>query len=799
MGTPPIMSRPGGVPGQPMAGMPQGLDIWGILQRRKYLVALFCLAGAVLGYFYFTRAPEVYSSETRLMVTTQAPPVIVDGNLKVESQSMAKHASLISSEMVLAQAATNGNFSSMKTFQGVSYPADRLLEMLRVNTGEDETVTITCDGPEPEELPRILNQIVETYQSVIKEDSQSFGEKTMGLIEQLADQLSSEKDDAEIDRQELWVQLGIEETDGEGHAINPFARQLTQLQTQIDEAQLKLAELEERGELLKKNLAKDEEGNPDPARLKIAALEASEYLKLSRSKFDEAGPGGDFSQELEARSRVQKQIWDAENKVQQLGLERATMMRTLGSGNPKIATIDQQISFYNNQRSTLEAELEQINNELKQQMQGGEKPTENDAIASLSELRDQENREWIRLYQIKLEQEHETLLSSLEQLEKKQDEISRRAQGINTGIARLNQLDTEIREKREAVDTILGKLSEMNILNNNYTMTTVRKLDDPRMGAQIAPSLPKLVGMGVALGFLAGLGLSILIDQGELSFHSPNEIFEKLHLPVVGRIPRINVKAIEPEMGHASLVVAHKPAATASEAFRDIRTAMFFRSNLEDIKTILLTSPSPGDGKSTTIGNLAISIAQAGKKVVLVDADFRRPRVHRYFDQELEPGLLNVLSGEMKLKEAIQKAKLQKNLYLVPSGGRPGNPGELVTSEAFRNVIEALREKFEYVLIDSPPVLPVSDPATIASIVDGVYLVTRIRKGVKLTATKAKETLDRVGANWMGVIVNGLDENPHYSEYGYQYGGYSYYGGLYGRYYDSTHKVYRDNVTGDET
>ncbi|MEM7785798.1 MAG: CpsD/CapB family tyrosine-protein kinase, partial [Planctomycetota bacterium] len=154
----------------------------------------------------------------------------------------------------------------------------------------------------------------------------------------------------------------------------------------------------------------------------------------------------------------------------------------------------------------------------------------------------------------------------------------------------------------------------------------------------------------------------------------------------------------------------------------------------------------------------------------------------------------DVLSGDLSLRESIQPCQVQENLFLLTTGGRPKNPGELVTSEAFRELIEALRGRFDYVLIDSPPVLPVADPATIASFADGVFMVTRIRKGVKLTAQKAKETLDRVGANWLGVIVNGIDENPHYSEYGYQYGGYSYYGGYgygYGRYYDYSERTPR--------
>jgi len=381
------------------------------------------------------------------------------------------------------------------------------------------------------------------------------------------------------------------------------------------------------------------------------------------------------------------------------------------------------------------------------------------------------------MYQLKLQHEQGRLLNNLQALKEEIDTYSAKAKMVAAGITKLNLLQNQIDEKGVLVNGFVNKLSEVSILSkDNYSTTSVKILNEPKFGAKIAPSLPKSLALGTVLASLLGLGLAILVDQSELAFRSPAEIFERLQIPVVGRIPRINIRQIDAAQGHASLVAAHKPAATASESFRDVRTGLFFRSNVDDVKTILFTSPSPGDGKSTTTANIAISIAQAGKKVCLIDADFRRPRVHQYFGQELTPGLLGVLSGELELDE-----------------------GELVTSEEFRNLIEALREKFDYVLIDSPPVLPVSDPATIASIADGVYLVTRIRKGVKLTSQKAKESLDRVGANWLGVIVNGVDENPHYSEYGYQYGNYSYYGGVYGRYHDNSAQAYRDKIATSPT
>jgi capsular exopolysaccharide synthesis family protein len=233
-------------------------------------------------------------------------------------------------------------------------------------------------------------------------------------------------------------------------------------------------------------------------------------------------------------------------------------------------------------------------------------------------------------------------------------------------------------------------------------------------------------------------------------------------------------------IGSSSLVAANHPNSAGAESFRTIRTHLFYDIATNGTKTIMITSPSPGDGKSTVACNLAISIAQTGKRVALVDADLRRPRVHQHFGISDKVGLMNVLKGETSLKEALQPTFL-RNLFVLPCGHRPKNPGEVVTSENFAKVIELLRSGFDIVILDTPPVIPVADPVSIASLVDGVYLVFRIRRGVKITASRAKESLSQVNARLLGVIVNGLDENPHYNDYG----GYSQYPmyGNYGRLY----------------
>ena len=790
------------IPAAMAGGGASGFDIWGPIQRRKYLIALFVLLGALGGYLYYINCPKTYSSSTRLMITTNTPPSMLDGDRRQAKESLEKHASLVASELILEDAINEGNLEQLEVFENTSYPLGQLTEMLSVIPETKETMILVCSGSTPHELPRILNAITDSYEKTIKEDSLAIGQKMVSLIQRLADKLSDKKEIASEQRDQLWQSLNIQEFDKDGLAINPHNRQLSILQTQRDEMKLKLSEILDRQNLLAKNLELDKETEDvDPERISIAALEARDYLRLTPKPYQEEALGGsqvarNLTPELQRRQSLTNQVWDLELKIDQQRFLRADLSSRFGKGYDKIISIDKQIARFETRRKELARELAEINKYIENQMRDAEaKPEEKVERMTLEMFRANEEREWVGKYRLRLKQEQAQQEANIKAIERQIDDVSRKARAASAQIVKLNRLSNEIKQKDEAVTAITEKLAEIDVVNNNYTMTNIKILDRPKQGVLVAPSLPKSLALGAMIAFVLGLGLAILVDQSELAYRNPAEIFDRIQVPVVGRIPRINTRQIEPALGHPSLIAAHKPAATASESFRDVRTALFFRANMDDVKTILFTSPSPGDGKSTTICNLAISIAQAGKKVILMDADFRRPRIHQYFGQELNPGLMDVLNGELPLKDAIQTAELQENLFLLPSGGRPQNPGELVTSEAFSNLIDALREKFDYVLIDSPPVLPVSDPATISSLVDGVYLVTRIRKGVKLTTQKAKETLDRVGANWMGVIVNGLDENPHYSEYGYQYGSYSYYGGIYGRYYDSANRTYRDKIT----
>lgn len=196
-----------------------------------------------------------------------------------------------------------------------------------------------------------------------------------------------------------------------------------------------------------------------------------------------------------------------------------------------------------------------------------------------------------------------------------------------------------------------------------------------------------------------------------------------------------------------SVMTFHKPRSTISEAYRAVRTGLNFGIRGEGHRVIQVTSPDPGDGKSTFTANLAVSLAQTGKCVLLVDADFRRPRVAKIFGVDPSIGLCGAIQGLADFHDVIMPSGVQ-NLWLMPSGPYP-NPSELLGSQRFREVVDMLRDDYDYVLIDTPPVLAVTDPCVVAPRVDGVVLLIRITKDVRPHARRTVESLhELVQTSW---------------------------------------------------
>ena len=298
----------------------------------------------------------------------------------------------------------------------------------------------------------------------------------------------------------------------------------------------------------------------------------------------------------------------------------------------------------------------------------------------------------------------------------------------------------------------------------------VEDVTKPTDGIQIAPVLIQSLLLGAVFGLLLGCGLGLWAELADRSFRSPADIRRLLGLPVLGHIPPIRISEPpenKPIAALDAILAAHlRPRAAESEAVRGIRTQLLFSTSGREHQVLQVTSPSPGDGKSTLAANLAISLAKSNKRVVLVDCDFRKPRVHRMFAlSHPELGLASVVADQADLGAAVQGCEIE-NLSLLPCGPRPANPAELLTAPKFQEILDDLRANYDFVILDTPPVLAVSDPAAVAPRADGIILVFRMTKDARPAAERAKDDLTAVGGQIIGVVVNASTDR----EMGYGYG-----------------------------
>lgn len=214
------------------------------------------------------------------------------------------------------------------------------------------------------------------------------------------------------------------------------------------------------------------------------------------------------------------------------------------------------------------------------------------------------------------------------------------------------------------------------------------------------------------------------------------------------------------------LVTVTNPKSPISEQYRTIRTNIQFSMIDKPFKTIACTSPSPGEGKSTTIANLAVTFAGQGQKVLLIDADLRKPTLHQIMEVDNQKGLTTLIAKSTNITEAILATKI-KNLYLLPSGPIPPNPSELLGSKMLKILLSGLSKKFDLILFDTPPILAVTDAQILGSSCDGVILVLKSGQTERKNLVKAKELLDRVQVNVIGSVINAATKSVYNDDYYY--------------------------------
>ena len=360
------------------------------------------------------------------------------------------------------------------------------------------------------------------------------------------------------------------------------------------------------------------------------------------------------------------------------------------------------------------------------------------------------------------------------------------ANKLNDSAVRYTIMKREAESSRELYDGLLKKLKEAGVLAG-LRSTNLVVVDPARSSANPArPSYPMNLGLGLGVGLLGGIGLAFAREGLDSTIRTPEQVEAVSGLPAVGIIPELTA-------GSGWRRLAKKPgvdcniqdsaSSRLAESYRALRTALLFSNGDAPPKVILVTSALPQEGKTTVSLNSAITLAHQGARVLLIDADLRRPELHSFLGTPAQPGLSELLSCEAKLPfEAAESPKVP-DLFLLPVGRHRPNAAEILGSVRMRRLLDGCRERFDFVVIDSPPVLAVTDAVVLSKSADAVLLVLRSAQTGEQSLLRARDLLRRVNAKIAGVLVNRA--NLHSSDY---YDSYRYLNGRLGeRYYGAQH------------
>jgi len=712
-----------------------------IAWRRKWLLVIGATVGLMVGALYYAQESPVYESMAEVLVIKKGTASATTQGLSAQTfvdNYVAAHVTLIKSPLIIQRAVADGQLGALPGFSGADNAAVQIGESLIVEGGQPDSVgsstnilNLSFQGTDPDVCQRVLDAVIASYQSFLDETYEHFNENTLTLITTKAEEFLRQLQKKEREYRVFRQTIPLLQKGKEGGSFSED--RLTAIEAERSALRIRRAKAESRLETIRQALHNGED------RQQLLAM-VSQWTRDAS-----AHPSGDDT---------------ADQRVFPLLLEENLLLQRFGARHPKVRSVQQQIA-------------------LVRKFWGGFPDLAGDAAGPNS---DAERSDPLQAHVELLEREIKELKSldgTLEKLFRQEYEDTRKLTDYEFGDS---QFRSEIARAQQFYDGLMTQLQGINFGKDmgGYVTSVITPAG---LGVLVEPKLSRILPVGLFLGLLAGMSLAYWVEISDKSFRTPEEIRDSLNLPVVGHIPFFQADEAAAEAGVDDgipldpLLCTHfEPKSPEAEAYRVVRTALYFNTRGQGHKVIQVTSPDQRDGKTTLSANLAITIAQSGKRVALLDADFRKPRQHSLFGVSNAVGLASLLTGTAEPHEVIQDTAIH-GLSVVPCGPLPPNPAELLTSPRFGEFLDFIRDRCDFVLIDTPPVLAVTDPGVVAANVDGVLLVIRVKKNARPHAAHAKETLQALGANLFGVVVNGYQQDSHRYGRGYGYGyryGYSY-------------------------
>lgn len=714
----------------------EGLDIWGFLQRRKSFVILLAIVGAGLAYLYFQRQIPRYSSRAMLQVIHHNSDPLVQ-NLMAK-RNLADAQFVITSPKLLKPCIEKHELLELETLRGlnVNDAALRVAGMLDSDSPVVNILQLSCTGANPHDTEQIANAVAQEFIEHQKESYQNAVTKLETLLTTAKDELRHSLEELENDFAKFDETSPLL-SDGQ----NVHRERLTSINGKISELVIQQTELKAELQGLEKALR---DGGQREALLLLVGKQSERTVGETPEKVEEAVSN--------AKSMFQA--------LMPLLMEEAVLAEELGSGHPKLQALRKRIEITRDHFDKL----------------AGLKPKKNNT-------KPEPRPDFLAVYVNSLQQELLLLDKKRQDLELLAGTEESAAKGLRNFEHKRSNFQRAIDRENSLLEDVQQQIRDTE-LPTNIGGISATILTEARHGSLVYPKLPEFLGIGAFLGAFAGLALGYLVEMADRSFRKPEEIIREFGIPIVGHIPYMQEQKLRKIPKNTridrTVISLHLPRSRPAEAYRSVRTAVCFSALGSKHRVIQVTSPAAGDGKSTLAMNFAVSMAQSGKKTIIIESDFRRPKVHKLTGVDNSVGVVDVLRGTAELPDAIKETELA-GFHVMPCGSRPRNPSELLTRPEYEQLLELLREKYEYVIIDTPPVLVVTDPCSVGPRVDGVLLCVRLSRHTRDFGRRSLEQLRDVGANMTGIVVNGVEEadtygygNYSYSDYRYRYKDYNY-------------------------
>ncbi len=606
----------------------------------------------------------------------------------------------------------------------------------RATVKDTRLIEISFRHTNPELAAFVVNAVGETFTGINQEKRSGTSRKTNDFLQERIADLQSQIKSDEVKLVDLQKNEGILKTDGDQTIV---LDRLAGLNKQLLEAENQRKNAEAQYMAIK--------DSPE----RIRALAEAEMVRYI----------------TERENDVRSLRNDTQKKIGDLRANRARLLQEYKEGAPEIKEIDTQIA-------ALDESINKVIDRNNQDLQTYRNKTANELLANLE----------TKYRQAK--QQEDKIRAAF-------DVQYNQAQGQNEGAVLLRLLEQNIQTNKGFLENLVKQQSSNDIAargtDNNISVSEIAIPPE----APVSPRRLTTVVAALFLSTLFGMGLALFLEYLDDTIRTTEEIESYLQLPALAAIPTIDSipkrrlllvgsNDNDEERAKSELLIYADSRSSLAEAYRQLRTSILLSTAGHPPKTLLITSSLPSEGKTTTATNTAISLAQTGAKVLLIDADMRRPRMHSVFEIENGDGLSTLLSSEFDQHDIARVVKYDERtkLNLLTSGPIPPNPAELIGSEQMANLLKMLQEQYTHVVVDSPPIASFTDAVLIASMVDGVILVVHSGRCSRQVVRRSRQILTDISAKILGVVLNNVNLRSQDNYYYYQ----SYY--------------HRDSYRGDE-